>query len=469
MAVVNPVQYGIAPTPVDLGQFARGMAIGGTITDAADVMKQREAAAQKQRMDMAQQAAMRAELAALEQAPSSERARSILLRYPGLKEQVSGFMTSLNEDEKKTRLSQMTEATGFLTSGDVKGAKDAFLRSAQAYENAGRQQDADALKRLAEQVEANPNAVRAQLQLRIEAVDPEAGKRLTEFEKSRGDIAKTGAEADRTAAEAAIKAQQAMVETDRLAAEIGLTQEQAKRLRAQTAIESARLGLDRERLALDKLKAQQERAAALVNLTEPAQKRVVDASDKAVKASAMAAKAAELAVKFEGMAAAGVMGGRVAMVGEGIKRELGMEDAVSQARAQFEEIKTGQVLASLPPGAASDTDIALASKPLPQGTSDPKIVASYLRGLEKINRFAEVVAKGEADYVSQNGGVGMARQNMTVNGVQVPAGSTYGEVLEALQRRALRSAVPAPAQATPAASPAAPTGSRRSASGMVQQ
>lgn len=462
MAVVNPVQYGIAPTPVDLGQFARGMAIGGTITDAADVMKQREAAAQKQRMDMAQQAAMNAELAAFRQQPSSDRARDLIFRYPALKERVSGFMVSLGDDEKKERLSQMTEGAGFLISGNQEGARDAFLRAAKAYENGQRPQDAEPLKRLAERVMTDPNAVRAELQLRIEAIDPEAGKRLTEFEKSRRDIRKADADAS-------IKETQAMLEYDRLVAEIGLTQEQAKRLKAQTAIESARLGLDRERLGLDKLKAQQERAAALVNLTEPAQKRVVDASDKAVKASAMAAKAAELAVKFEGMAAAGVMGGRVAMVGEGIKRELGMEDAVSQARAQFEEIKTGQVLASLPPGAASDTDIALASKPLPQGTSDPKIVASYLRGLEKINRFAEVVAKGEADYVSQNGGVGMARQNMTVNGVQVPAGSTYGEVLEALQRRALRSAVPAPAQATPAASPAAPTGSRRSASGMVQQ
>lgn len=462
MAVVNPVQYGIAPTPVDLGQFARGMAIGGTITDAADVMKQREAAAQKQRMDMAQQAAMNAELAAFRQQPSSDRARDLIFRYPALKERVSGFMVSLGDDEKKERLSQMTEGAGFLISGNQEGARDAFLRAAKAYENGQRPQDAEPLKRLAEQVMTDPNAVRAELQLRIEALDPEAGKRLTEFEKSRRDIRKADADAS-------IKETQAMLEYDRLVAEIGLTQEQAKRLKAQTAIESARLGLDRERLGLDKLKAQQERAAALVNLTEPAQKRVVDASDKAVKASAMAAKAAELAVKFEGMAAAGVMGGRVAMVGEGIKRELGMEDAVSQARAQFEEIKTGQVLASLPPGAASDTDIALASKPLPQGTSDPKIVASYLRGLEKINRFAEVVAKGEADYVSQNGGVGMARQNMTVNGVQVPAGSTYGEVLEALQRRALRSAVPAPAQAAPAASPAAPTGSRRSASGMVQQ
>lgn len=462
MAVVNPVQYGIAPTPVDLGQFARGMAIGGTITDAADVMKQREAAAQKQRMDMAQQAAMNAELAAFRQQPSSDRARDLIFRYPALKERVSGFMASLGDDEKKERLSQMTEGAGFLISGNQEGARDAFLRAAKAYENGQRPQDAEPLKRLAEQVMTDPNAVRAELQLRIEAIDPEAGKRLTEFEKSRRDIRKADADAS-------IKETQAMLEYDRLVAEIGLTQEQAKRLKAQTAIESARLGLDRERLALDKLKAQQERLAAATNLTEPAQKRVVDASDKAVKASAMAAKAAELAVKFEGMAAAGVMGGRVAMVGEGIKRELGMEDAVSQARAQFEEIKTGQVLASLPPGAASDTDIALASKPLPQGTSDPKIVASYLRGLEKINRFAEVVAKGEADYVSQNGGVGMARQNMTVNGVQVPAGSTYGEVLEALQRRALRSAVPAPAQAAPAASPAAPTGSRRSASGMVQQ
>lgn len=466
---LNPIQYGIAPTQIDLGQFARGMAIGGTITDAADVMKQREAAAQKQRMDMAQQAAMNAELAAFRQSPTSERARDLIFRYPALKERVSGFMVSLGDDEKKERLSQMTEGAGFLISGNQEGARDAFLRAAKAYENGQRPQDAEPLKRLAEQVMVDPNSVRAELQLRIEAIDPEAGKRLTEFEKSREDIRKTGEEANKIGEEAKIKAAEATVALDKAIADVGLVDAQAKRFKAQTAIEAARLGLDRERLALDKLKAQQERAAALVNLTEPAQKRVVDASDKAVKANAMAAKAAELAVKFEGMAAAGVMGGRVAMVGEGIKRELGMEDAVSQARAQFEEIKTGQVLASLPPGAASDTDIALASKPLPAGTSDPKIVASYLRGLEKINRFAEVVAKGEADYVSQNGGVGMARQNMTVNGVQVPAGSTYGEVLEALQRRALRSAVPAPAQAPPAAAPAAPTGNRRSASGMVQQ
>jgi hypothetical protein len=458
MAVVNPVQYGagMVQPGVDLAQFTRGMAVGQGLTDAVDVMKQRQMAQQQAQQNMAIQAAQRAALLDLEQAPSSEKARSILLRFPGLKDQVGGFMSSLNEDEKKARLSQMTEATGFLTSGDVEGAKQAFLRSAQAYENAGRPQDAEPLRRLAEQVEANPDAVRAQLQLRIEAVDPEAGKRLTEFEKAREETRKA-------AGEASIKETQAMAEYDRLAAEINLSREQAKRLRTQSYVDAARLGLDRERLALDRLKAQQERLAAASNLSEPAQKRVVDASDKAVKAAALAAKAGELATRFEGMAAQGVMGGRVAMVGERVKQELGMEDAVSQARAQYEEIKTSQVLASLPPGAASDTDIALASKPLPAGTSDPKIVASYLRGLEKINRFSEVVAKGEADYVSQNGNVGMAKQNMVVGGVQVPQGATYGEVLEALQRRALRSAVPAPV-ATPA-----PTGSRRTGSGRVGQ
>ncbi len=458
MAVVNPVQYGIAPTPIDLGQFARGMAIGGGITDAVDVMKQREMAQQQAQQNMAIQAAQRAALLDLEKAPSSEKARSILLRFPGLKDQVGGFMSSLNEDEKKARLSQMTEATGFLTSGDVEGAKQAFLRSAQAYENAGRPQDAAPLRRLAEQVEANPDAVRAQLQLRIEAVDPEAGKRLSEFELNKEKVRKE-------AGEASIKETQAMAEYDRLAAEIGLTNAQAKQARTAAYVAAASLGLEREKFALEKLKAETEAKERVRDLPEPAQKRVIEATGEAVKADMLAEEADRIAVQFEAMAAQGVQGGVLAKGAEWLKEKFGKEDWKTQARKAHDAVRATEVMIKLPPGAASDKDVALAEKPIPEGTNDPALVASWERGVAKRARFSSSMRRSEADFIAQNGGVGMVKRRMVVNGVPLEAGMTYGEVQEVLTNRAIAAAG---IKASPIAQPA-PTGSRRTGSGRVAQ
>ena len=470
MAVVNPVQYGIAPTPVDLGQFARGMAIGGTITDAADVMKQREAAAQKQRMDMAQQAAMRAELAALEQAPSSERARSILLRYPGLKEQVSGFMTSLNEDEKKTRLSQMTEATGFLTSGDVKGAKDAFLRSAQAYENAGRQQDADALKRLAEQVEANPNAVRAQLQLRIEALDPEAGKRLTEFEKSRGDIRKTDAEAS-------IKETQAMLEYDRLGAEIGLAQAQAKRLVDQSAIEAGRLKLDQAEL--------QERVAARLQAArdkeiEISEKQQALMTDAAVNASAKeleAARVGDVAKAFraqsrnswETFSNTGLFG----KAAETWNTAQGRQGVMTEARLRYSQLVDSDIQrrAKESGNKLTDEDYRQQRALYPDPTGDPELAANWAEQYEKDLRRDAKIDDAKAQWIAKNGGLGPARDSFSIGGTIVGRGETLQDVVKKIGTQSgAAGGKPAPGFATkyeaaPVVIEPTPTSSRRTGRG----
>ena len=58
-------------------------------------------------------------------------------------------------------------------------------------------------------------------------------------------------------------------------------------------------------------------------------------------------------------------GGLGATVGEAFKRLFGTQDAISQARTKFNKIRTSVAVNNLPPGTASDADVALALQGVP--------------------------------------------------------------------------------------------------------
>jgi hypothetical protein len=88
---------------------------------------------------------------------------------------------------------------------------------------------------------------------------------------------------------------------------------------------------------------------------------------------------------------------------EGLKDITGNQDAVTDLRKRYAAIKGSQVVKNLPPGAASDTDIALALEGFPTKNATGKQIASFMRGLAKIERETQRYNEFKSSYISEKG------------------------------------------------------------------
>lgn len=88
---------------------------------------------------------------------------------------------------------------------------------------------------------------------------------------------------------------------------------------------------------------------------------------------------------------------------ESLKDVTGNQDAVTDLRKRYAAIKGSQVVKNLPPGAASDTDIALALEGFPSKNATGKQIASFMRGLAKIERETQRFNEFKSSYISDKG------------------------------------------------------------------
>jgi len=89
--------------------------------------------------------------------------------------------------------------------------------------------------------------------------------------------------------------------------------------------------------------------------------------------------------------------------GEKLKRATGNEDSESELRRKYYAIRGSQVVKNLPPGAASDKDIELALAGFPNDNADAKTIASFLRGVSKLESYNADYNDFTAEFISENG------------------------------------------------------------------
>ena len=98
-----------------------------------------------------------------------------------------------------------------------------------------------------------------------------------------------------------------------------------------------------------------------------------------------------------------VASGVVASLSEFAKSALGTEDAVTQLRTNYNAVRASQAVNNLPPGPASDKDIALALSGFPKPNASPKTIVSFLRGSAKLARADAAYNQFKADFISKTG------------------------------------------------------------------
>ncbi len=96
--------------------------------------------------------------------------------------------------------------------------------------------------------------------------------------------------------------------------------------------------------------------------------------------------------------------GTPATISEFFKSVTGSQDEASELRRRLAKVRLSEALKYLPPGPATDRDVAEAFKGVPATTASPDQVQSFLRGSAKIARLESDFQQFKSDYISQNNG-----------------------------------------------------------------
>jgi len=114
--------------------------------------------------------------------------------------------------------------------------------------------------------------------------------------------------------------------------------------------------------------------------------------------------ARSLAREFEANAE-NLSAGALAAVEERWKAIMGNEDKASELRQQYTRIRNEAAMGGLPPGAASDNDVKIVMSGFPSDTANPELIASWLRGVEKMSFIASERVNAHLQFIAENRGM----------------------------------------------------------------
>jgi len=152
-----------------------------------------------------------------------------------------------------------------------------------------------------------------------------------------------------------------------------------------------------ERLDIQRLTAEQQKK----QLGRADLKYIRAAEDSADKAATIVPTLLNMANEYSKLKPTG---GWLGTAMESWKDFVGGQDAVSRVKTKFDQVQNSNIIASLPPGVASDKDIAMASKGFMDSKWNPDEIEQYLRGQAKMSAFLAEKNSEKAKYVSANGG-----------------------------------------------------------------
>ena len=131
-------------------------------------------------------------------------------------------------------------------------------------------------------------------------------------------------------------------------------------------------------------------------------KALQDSMTESESNSANVYKYVDLAERFKSSDIAGGILGSGGSWREAAKAALGTQDEVTKLTSEWQKIRSGEAISSLPQGPATDADIRLALKPLPEN-ANAEYMDKYLRGLAKMAAYKAEYNQAKADFISENG------------------------------------------------------------------
>jgi len=395
---MDPINYNIdVKSPFDIA--TSGMQAGFAASSAQDQARQRAMAEQQQQLALAQQQRQAQAMTAFvnKQNKTADDYAQFAMLNPGLAEAAKKSWDILAPAQQQSRISQASQMLSALRNGRADIAEKMASDHATALENSGNTQEAKQFSDLSKLINRVPSAAMDSIAMTMAGVlGPEA------FAKSYESVLTSPAAAAKASAD-------------------------ISNIGSQIAERSARLGLDRDKLTTEtqtKLYELQQKANPAFNLDSDAKKLINESAISATASSQLSERAAKLAGDFDKIDSfAGAVGGW----GEAYKRLTGDQNAVSSLKQEYVRLRAGEIgrIAKSQGGAFTDNDMKIALQSFPDENADPKYMAKYLRGMAKLQLVQSATDSAKSEWVNAVGHLGKSRADISIDGVSVPAGTTF--------------------------------------------
>lgn len=409
----GPIDYSSLIQAPDLGgSLFQGFQMGNAVRQAVIQRQQQQQALQAQQQ-------YKTDLQNAFSNPTPQAFAQLTSKYPQQREAFKQSWDLLDKDQQDSQFKAGTEVFSALHNGQPDIALSQLDKHIQAQENSG--EDTADLKQIRQQIENDPKAATAHIGLVLSSLDPDRwGKIATEMRASQAaplEQQKLGAEANKAQAEANIA-------PERLALEQNNTRANIRNIDSQITDRANRLGLDQDKLQSEtqaKLYELQQKAGTL----DDGAKSLVNSSTIAsVAADQSAQQQLDLATRLEQQ---GGGNGVFSKAGDFLKNATGNQDIMTNLRSEYMRLRNNQAVRNLPPGSASDADVALAMQGFPPETADSKVLAQFLRGMAKLNQVSATGESAKAEWVNAVGSLGKPKRDIEIAGTKIPAGTTYTE------------------------------------------
>jgi hypothetical protein len=384
------------PTP---GQsFTQGVAQGVGIQQTA--LQQQVQQYQFARMRQMQQAA-----AQVAQNPTPENISQLSIAFPEMSEQFKRSYDMLQPQQQRNNVQHMSAVYAAMQSGRPDIASSLLNDYADSLKNSG--QDDSAARTMAQWATTDPNTFKAHVGILLAGVmGPD------KFGETFNNLA-TGNKTEATTAP-----------------EVAKTQADTDYLKAQSQNLAGRLQLDRDTLMTNTQTKLRELQLQYGMPPDDARKIINDSAMGAAAGEQSAARLNDLATRMEQASKATGFAGTAA---EAYKSAFGVQDGVSALKQEYARIVNNQALAQIKDslgGRVTDVDMKTAMSTVPSANASPELVASYLRGVAKLQILSAAQQEAQAEWLSQvgrAGHLGPAPHDITVMGTQVPAGTTFAD------------------------------------------
>jgi hypothetical protein len=418
---INPLQ-----PPVNYMAMTPQVNLGQQFAEFGQVLAQRQQRQQAQ--EVKQQFATDLQTA---QADGTQQAwLGMIAKYPQFREAFGDVRKGVGEERLKNEFTQGFEISNALENKAPEVAMERVQTIIQAKKNAGEPTKIyeDVLTSL-----QNGNITGAQsgVNFALAAIDPDrfektvkarttAAKAPSEVTQAIASASKAESDAqtalaaattapEKAAAEAALakaQADKARVEAQFAGplaqASLNLNSAQIKNINSEIGNRAAKLNLDRQTMqatVAEKLSTIQN------NLNQmPADTRKL-VNESAVTAAASKQSADQYNDLAKRLDAAGGGYGAFTSARDFLNKSLGTQNSLTQLRNEYTRLRNSAAIKSLPPGPATDADIQLALKPFPPETADAKTMASFLRGMAKLQDIEAAVSNAKTDWLANNNGV----------------------------------------------------------------
>jgi len=446
----GPIDYSGMIPQVDLTQrIAQGLQLGSGIRQAQDQRAQAQAAAEaKQQYSTDLQAAF--------DNPTQTAFAELAAKYPQNAKAFEQASAGISADQIKNEFNAGFEISNAIELGNLEVAKQSLSRIIAAKKNSGEplgiyQQAMDALEA------GDVDRAQAGVNLALSILDPDKFIKLAQANAApataKNASRKGAADADAAIAEATIAQANATNATESAAADLALAKANAAKAQvdARTAAPLADAQIKNinsqisNRLKLFGLKQQElelranevtavvaEKLSSIENMGLDVPKDVRASINAAATLSATSKKSAieffNLAGKIESAS-----GGRgiFTTATEVLKRATGVQGTFSMVRNEYSRVRNSIAIKSLPPGVATDKDINLALKGLPPETAGAAYLASFLKGMAKMQNIDAAVSDAKTDWLQSNNGLlTKARSDFTAGPLDVKKGESFTEFAE---------------------------------------